>query len=209
MATAEVDLTESQIDTLLREAEERLAAKSSAAELAASRKSFQVASLSTSAKQEVAARKAAEELKAKKAINEVTLYVPQQDKSKDKKKNPDNAGADWFNLPKTHLTPEAKRDFQILRMRGVLDAKHHFRKDTRKDLIPKFSVFGTVVEGAMEGPRARLTRKERKQTIMEEVLASREAAASFKKRYDKIQEKKTSGRKAFYKKLVAQRRRRP
>lgn len=94
-------------------------------------------------------------------------------------------------------------------MRGVIDAKHHFRKDTRRDMIPKFSAFGTIVEGSMEGKGSRLTRKERKQTITQEVLASHTSKDSFKKRYDKIQEKRTSGKKAFYKKLVGQRRRRP
>jgi Fcf2 pre-rRNA processing len=32
-----------------------------------------------------------------------------------------SAGSDWFNLPKTVLTPQLKRDFQLLEMRSVLD----------------------------------------------------------------------------------------
>ena len=123
-------------------------------------------------------------------------------------KNPDDAGPDWFGLQKTNLTPEAKRDFQILRMRGILDTKQHFRKDTRKDMVPKFSVFGTIVEGTAEGEKDRLTRKERKRTIAEEILAAQAGNKVLKKRSFKIQEKKQSGRKGFYNKLVAGRRKR-
>ncbi len=94
-------------------------------------------------------------------------------------------------------------------MRGILDPKQHFRKDNRKDMVPKFSVFGTIVEGGLDGERQRLTRKERKRTIVEEVLAAERDSRAFKKRYLKVQEKKASGKKGFYKKLVAQRRRRP
>lgn len=125
------------------------------------------------------------------------------------KNDADNAGPDWFGLQKTDLTPEAKREFQILRMRGILDPKQHFRKDNRKNMIPKFSVFGTIVEGTAKGERDRLTRKQRKNTMVEEVLASQEYNQQFKRRYNKIQEKNASGKKGFYKKLVNGRRRRP
>ena len=33
------------------------------------------------------------------------------------------AGSDWYNLPKTVVTPELKRDLQLLKMRDVLDPK--------------------------------------------------------------------------------------
>jgi hypothetical protein len=32
-----------------------------------------------------------------------------------------SAGSDWFNLPKTVVTPQLKRDFQMLELRSVLD----------------------------------------------------------------------------------------
>jgi hypothetical protein len=34
-----------------------------------------------------------------------------------------NAGSDWYNLPKTVITPEFKRDLQLFKMRDVLDPK--------------------------------------------------------------------------------------
>ena len=111
-------------------------------------------------------------------------------------------------MPRTNLTPQLKKDLQLLRMRGVLDPKQHWRKDTRKNFVPDFSQVGTLVEGPTEYYSARLTRKERKQTIVEEVLGSTETNAKFKTRYNDIQTRKMSGRKGFYKKLVAQRRKR-
>jgi hypothetical protein len=65
------------------------------------------------------------------------------------------------------------------------------------------------VEGALDVRSGRLTRKERKRTIVEEVLASAKDNEKFKTRYDDVQSRKTSGRKAHYKKLKAQSRRRP
>lgn len=81
------------------------------------------------------------------------------------------------------------------------------KKDTRKDPFPQYSQMGTLIEGPTEYYSGRLARKERKQTLVEEVLASHDSKSKFKTRYDKIQEKKTSGKKAHYKKVVARRNR--
>lgn len=119
----------------------------------------------------------------------------------------DDAGPGWFGLPRTNLAdPNVKRDLQLLRMRSVLDPKRHFKKDTRKPL-PEFSQVGTLIEGPTEFYSARLTRKERKRTLVEEVLGSAEANAKFKSKYNEIQEKASSGKKSHYKKLMARRRR--
>lgn len=113
-------------------------------------------------------------------------------------------------MPKTKLTPEFKKDLQLLKMREVLDTKQHWRKDTRKDFIPKFSHVGTLIDGPLDAAHSsRLTKKQRKRTIVEEVLASAESGSKFKTRYNEIQTRKMSGRKGYYKKLVAQRKRRP
>ncbi|CAK7262643.1 dTDP-fucopyranose mutase [Sporothrix epigloea] len=205
MATAAVDLTESQIERLLQEAEERLTEKNSGKELTTCRP-FQFA-VAPAPASEVESTALSNKVAAPKP-NDVGIRIAQLEKKKDKT-DPANAGPDWYGLQKTVLTPEAKREFQILRMRGILDSKQHFRKDNRKNMFPKFSVFGTILEGTAKGERDRLTRKERSNTMVEEVLASQEHNQQFKRRYNKIQEKNASGKKGFYKKLVAGRRRRP
>jgi tryptophanyl-tRNA synthetase len=120
----------------------------------------------------------------------------------------DTLGSDWYNLPRTNLTPELKRDLQVLRMRDVVAmGKQFFRKDSRKDFIPEYSQVGTIVAGATDGANGRLTRKEQKRTIVEEVLAGSNLN-KFKNKYQDIQDQKKSGRKGHYKKLVAGRRKR-
>ena len=117
-------------------------------------------------------------------------------------------GADWFDMPRTNLTPELKRDLQALRMRDVAAmGKQFFKKDSRKDLVPEYSQVGTIIAGATDGVSSRLTRKERKRTIVEEILAG-ENVGKLKSKYQDIQEQKRSGKKGFYKKMVAGRRKR-
>lgn len=118
-----------------------------------------------------------------------------------KKEKKATAGADWFNMPRTNLTPQLKRDLQLLRMRDVLDPKRHYKKDTRKQQIPEYSQVGTVVEGPTEYFSARLMNKDRKRTLVEEILAGEKASGRFKSKYNEIQEAKMSGKKAHYKKL--------
>lgn len=121
---------------------------------------------------------------------------------KDKKAT---AGADWFNLPRTDLTPELRRDLQLLKMRNVLDPKRHYKKSDSKSDVPPFSQVGTIIEGPTEFYNSRLTKKDRKQTLLEEVLAQEESSGKFKKKYDDILKSKSSGKKAFYKALKAKR----
>lgn len=72
--------------------------------------------------------------------------------------------------------------------------------------MPEFSQVGTIIEGPTEYFSARLSNKERKRTFVEEVLAGESSTQKFKSKYNEIQSKKTSGKKAHYKKLKEQRR---
>jgi hypothetical protein len=115
------------------------------------------------------------------------------------------AGADWFNLPKTDLTPELRRDLQLLKMRSVLDPKRHFKKDNSKSDVPQFSQVGIVIEGPTDYYNARINNKDRKQTFVEEVLANEASTGRFKNKYHEIAKAKGSGKKAFYQALKAKR----
>ena len=93
-------------------------------------------------------------------------------------------------------------------MRSVLDPKRHYKKDgSRKDFVPEFSQVGTIIEGPTEYFSARLSNKDRKRTLVEEILAKEEETQRFKGKYNEIQAAKTSGKKAHYKAVQAQRRR--
>ncbi|KAH6636084.1 Fcf2 pre-rRNA processing-domain-containing protein [Chaetomium tenue] len=199
-------LPDDEIDRLLSEAEARLSGNGSldavavvgAAAAAAKTPATIVAPPAPTAGEQTSV--------PEKKSEKLTVRVPQLPQ---KNKGPkDTLGADWFNLPRTNLTPELKRDLQALRMRDVAAmGKQFFKKDSRKDLIPEYSQVGTIIAGATDGVNSRLTRKEKKRTIVEEILAS-ENVDKLKSKYQDIQEKKRSGKKGHYKKLVAGRRKR-
>ena len=58
-----------------------------------------------------------------------------------------SAGTGWFNMPAPEMTPELQRDLNIIRMRGVLDPKRHYKKETSKKL-PKYVQVTAYVGGA-------------------------------------------------------------
>jgi hypothetical protein len=113
--------------------------------------------------------------------------------------------SDWYNLPKTELTPQLKRDLQLLNMRGVLDPKRMYKKQG-KFKVPEYSQVGVLVEGPTEFFSGRIQNKDRKGTFVEEALATEANNGRFKKKYGEVQMSKTSGKKAFYKALKAKRR---
>ena len=117
-----------------------------------------------------------------------------------KKKREESAGKEWYNLPKTEMTEELKRDFQVIKMRNALDSKHHYkRNDSNK--LPKYFQVGTIVEGAHEFYSARITKKQRKRTMVEELLADAEFRRKNKRKFIEIQKKNFKGGKGYYKKM--------
>ncbi|KAG5933201.1 hypothetical protein E4U53_001064 [Claviceps sorghi] len=182
------EITTSSIDDLLSQAEERLQSRPPGPNLNA----FAAAELS----HHVSKPKAKEE----------KLGVRQPQIAMAGVANKTNtAGSDWFDLPKTDMTPEFKREWQLLRMRGLLDPKH--QKKALRATAPEYSQIGEVVAGPTDFYSSRLTRKERKSTMLEEVLSSVDKQ-KLQVKYAGIQRDKTSGKRGFYKKLVSQRRKR-
>lgn len=116
------------------------------------------------------------------------------------------AGSDWFNMPRTEMTDELRRDLQLLKMRNVLDPKRHYKKSDSKSDVPAFSQVGTIIEGPTEFYSGRINKKDRHRTLVEEVLAQEEQTGKFKGKYENIIKSKTSGKKAFYKALQEKRR---
>ena len=114
-------------------------------------------------------------------------------------------GSDWFNLPRTDLTPEIKRDIQLLKMRSVLDPKRHYKKENIKARAPEHFQTGTLIEGPTEFFSSRLLNKDRKRSFIDEVLAAEDSTGRFKSKYNDIQTSATSGKKGFYKALKAKR----
>lgn len=115
------------------------------------------------------------------------------------------AGSDWFDLPKTELTTELKRDLQLLRMRSVLDPKRHYKKEGGKARPPQYSQVGTIIEGPTEFFSSRIAKRDRKKTFVEEALAAEQGNKRFEAKYKDIQSVKQSGKRSYYKNLRAKR----
>ncbi|OJJ43709.1 hypothetical protein ASPZODRAFT_135705 [Penicilliopsis zonata CBS 506.65] len=115
------------------------------------------------------------------------------------------AGSDWFDMPKTELTPELRRDLQLIRMRSVLDPKRHYKKDNAKAKAPEFSQVGTVIEGSTEFFGARISKRDRKRTFVEEALAIEKDSKRLASRYTNVQTSKRSGKRSFYHNLRTKR----
>ncbi|KAI9308052.1 Fcf2 pre-rRNA processing-domain-containing protein [Cunninghamella echinulata] len=114
------------------------------------------------------------------------------------------AGKGWFDMPRTEITPELKRDLEILKMRHILDRKRHYKK-MGKNSDPKYFQVGTVIEGATEFFSARINKKDRKRTFVDEILSNDEQKDYYRNKYLTSQTAKSSGGKKHYKKLKAKR----
>lgn len=68
------------------------------------------------------------------------------------------------------MTAAVKRDLQIVQMRNYLDPKHYYKASDSKTLPQQFQV-GTVVEAAHEFKTSRLTKRQRKPTMADALLA--------------------------------------
>lgn len=91
-------------------------------------------------------------------------------------------GPDWFGLPAPEMTEDLKRDLEVLRMRHVMDPKRFYKKNDLKDL-PKYFQVGTVMDSPADFYHARVPKKDRKQTMVEELLADAEFRRYNKKKY--------------------------
>lgn len=91
-------------------------------------------------------------------------------------------------------------------MRSILDPKRHYKKENGRAQIPEFSQVGTVIEGPTEFFSGRITKKDRKKTLVDETVALERQSGRFASRYNDVQSAKTSGKKGFYKSLKEKRR---
>ncbi|XP_017765068.1 PREDICTED: deoxynucleotidyltransferase terminal-interacting protein 2 isoform X2 [Eufriesea mexicana] len=98
-------------------------------------------------------------------------------------------GKNWFNMGAPELTPEIKYDLQVIKMRSVLDPKRFYKKNDLK-VLPKYFQIGKVMDAPRDYYSGRLTKKERKKTIVDELMADAEFAKYNKRKYKEIIEEK-------------------
>lgn len=121
------------------------------------------------------------------------LFVPPNDPRKlnklSRKQLKDTAGSNWFEMPAPTITPELKKDLQLLKLRSVLDPKRHYKKgDSKSKALPKYFQVGTVIESATDFFSGRLTKKERKATLADELLSDPNLGRYRKRKVREIEE---------------------
>lgn len=102
-----------------------------------------------------------------------------------KKEREKTKGEKWFNLPAPEITEEVKNDLQILKMRSALDPKHFYKKNDM-EVLPKYFQIGSVMDSPLDHVNERLTKKQRKRTMVDELLADAEFNKYNKKKYKEI-----------------------
>ena len=110
-----------------------------------------------------------------------------------KAKAADTAGAAWAHMAAPELTPALKRELQIVRMRGALDPKRFYKSSDMKRELPKYFAVGTVVEGAEEGAAGRLTKRQRKQSMLDELMADDRVKSRAKNKFQEVQKERSRG----------------
>jgi hypothetical protein len=97
--------------------------------------------------------------------NSTSITAPQLKATKVVK--PETVGKGWFDFEPLVIDEKIKRDIKMIQMRNYLDPKRFYKNP---DKMGKVLHVGTVIEGPSEYFSSRMSRKERKQTIVEEIL---------------------------------------
>lgn len=104
-------------------------------------------------------------------------------RARDKRES--TAGSKWFDLPAKDLEVEDKLTLDAIRLRGTLDPGKFYKKKSTDKIAKHFQV-GTIIEHPIDFYSSRATRKERKQTLIDELIADAEFKKNVKKRYNRI-----------------------
>lgn len=115
-------------------------------------------------------------------------YQLQKKRRKERQKT---AGDGWFGMKAPELTDELKNDLRVLKMRAGMDPKRFYKKNDR-DGFPKYFQVGTIVDNPADFYHSRIPKKQRKKTIVEELLADSEFRRYNRKKYSEIMAEKAA-----------------
>ncbi|KAI1718415.1 fcf2 pre-rRNA processing domain-containing protein [Ditylenchus destructor] len=123
------------------------------------------------------------------SVEDAALKSKNRQKKDRKIEREKTKGKDWFDMPATELTDERRHDLELLQMRDTLDPKTHYRRPDR-EVLPKYFEVGRVIESKYDYYSSRMTKKERKRTMVEEIMHDHEVIAKNKRRYEEIMRRK-------------------
>ena len=105
-----------------------------------------------------------------------------------RKQHDPTAGSGWFGMTPTPMSDQLKTDLAIIRNRNYLDPKKFYK--SADSFAGKVLQVGTVIEGNSEYYSSRLAKRERRQNLTEEVMASSEISNYAKRKYHDLQMEK-------------------
>nr|XP_046918375.1 uncharacterized protein LOC124498631 [Dermatophagoides farinae] len=99
----------------------------------------------------------------------------------------------WFNMPRVEeISKEMEKDLMALKMRRVWNPKQFYKKSSQisagndeMDKRSKYFQIGTVQQTASDYYSGRLTRRERKQTILDELMSDAQLKAFNRRKMQK------------------------
>merc|ERR1739844_521746 len=94
-------------------------------------------------------------------------------------------GDAWYGMPATEVTEEIKNDLETLQMRGALDPKRFYKKNSNKEL-PKYFQVGRYVNSPVEFYSDRGSGKNKKKSLVDELMADAEFQRYNKRKYTEI-----------------------
>ncbi|XP_051849276.1 deoxynucleotidyltransferase terminal-interacting protein 2 isoform X1 [Antechinus flavipes] len=112
-------------------------------------------------------------------------------KKKRREERKKTAGDGWFGMKAPELTTELKNDLKALQMRASMDPKRFYKKNDR-DGFPKYFQVGTIADNPADFYHSRIPKKQRKRTIVEELLADSEFRRYNKRKYTEIMMEKAN-----------------
>jgi hypothetical protein len=98
------------------------------------------------------------------------------------------AGAGWFDMKPTPMSEELKADMAVIRNRNYLDPKKFFKS---ADKFSSIVQVGTVIEGSAEFYSSRLTKKQRRSNLTEEIMADPASADYARNKFRSMAQEKT------------------
>ena len=100
-----------------------------------------------------------------------------------------DAGDGWFGMKPSPMTDELKRDMQLIKNRNYLDPKRFYKSS---DTPSAYVQAGTVIEGSTEFYSSRLTKKQRRSNLTEEIMADPQSADYARNKYKSMQREQTA-----------------
>jgi hypothetical protein len=99
----------------------------------------------------------------------------------------------WASMNSTKLTPELEKDLKLLSMRNALDTGRHYKAGEKIGRKDKPFQIGTIIESSNEFYSGRLTKKQRKPTLVDTLLYDEEKRSVYKNKFMNLQKKHQSG----------------